>query len=866
MKKKWYRNNFLKACLIVFFTVALALAAVGGAFLISMEVQGIRIWGDDGKTYLTSRSLAESVFQSSYEILGGIRAESVYSSVSGDEAEELAVDLLSEEISKIDPEMKTSGLAYSLDDIQKWSQSAWENYEQQIIVCVTDSGEEYYYYKKDFLKMAENGKITFRWDKGSSEDYGENDQEATNYVLGLLQYEAVSRSDFEGLLSVKDVTRNVEYVDIFNWQEALIEEKYLPIGADSFLDAVNSSEEWKGRLSEASSALENTLDVTSDVISRMEVLKQHQEGNTNLTYLYVDLDHKQVYTNKSVYDDFGAVSAENSAVLDKIEKSGAYIIVRPKLADCQSNLNFGDESGLQTWQHTLTQMGISEDFIFAAAVDEEFPIMDELERANENYNRYMSLRPVAGQMLGWAVFLFLISIVWLTIAAGKRTQDEVIHLNLFDRIFTEAAAIGVVCVWLLGLVLGIDLADTFTNISFTSNEFYILAAFEGVYTAVMFLIGYLSLVRRIKAGTLWKDSLLRWILRKCRQLWTILRTKMHGTLEFLSRNTGSKVKMILLFGGFLLLQFILNGIIFSGAGGFMLILMVVDCAAMLYYIRKADGRDRILEGLKRITNGELQYKIPAEKLTGEQKTMAEYINHIGEGLDAAVENSLKNERMKTELITNVSHDIKTPLTSIINYVDLLKRENFTDPKICGYLDILDAKAQRLKVLTEDVVEASKASSGAISLELVNLNFIEMLHQVMGEFEERFQEKNLTLMVHLTDEAVMIRADGRRLWRVLDNVFNNVVKYAMEGTRVYAEAASDHGTVIFSLKNISSEPLNISADELTERFIRGDSSRNTEGSGLGLSIARSLTELQGGEFKLYLDGDLFKVIITFPLVK
>ena len=221
--------------------------------------------------------------------------------------------------------------------------------------------------------------------------------------------------------------------------------------------------------------------------------------------------------------------------------------------------------------------------------------------------------------------------------------------------------------------------------------------------------------------------------------------------------------------------------------------------------------------------------------------------------------------MKTELITNVSHDIKTPLTSIINYIDLLKRENFTDPKICGYLEVLEEKAQRLKVLTEDVVEASKASSGAISLEMTDLNLIEMLHQVMGEFDEKFQERQLSLMVHLTDEAIMIRADGRRLWRVLENIFNNVVKYAMEGTRVYAETASDGEKVTFSLKNISAQPLNISAEELTERFIRGDSSRNTEGSGLGLSIARSLTELQGGGFKLYLDGDLFKVLITFPLV-
>ena len=269
-----------------------------------------------------------------------------------------------------------------------------------------------------------------------------------------------------------------------------------------------------------------------------------------------------------------------------------------------------------------------------------------------------------------------------------------------------------------------------------------------------------------------------------------------------------------------------------------------------------------MDGLKKISDGELQYKIKTDTLTGKQKVMAEYINNIGSGLDAAVENSLKKERMQTELITNVSHDLKTPLTSIINYVDLMNRENPTDPKIQEYLRILDEKSQRLKVLTEDVVEASKASTGNIKLEMNDIDFVEMVQQVIGEFEEKFKEKNLTMMVHFTDEPSIIYADGQRMWRVLENVFGNVVKYAMEGTRVYAEISNRNKKVTFSLKNISAQPLNISADELTERFIRGDVARNTEGSGLGLSIAKSLTELQGGEFKLYLDGDLFKVMITF----
>ena len=182
-----------------------------------------------------------------------------------------------------------------------------------------------------------------------------------------------------------------------------------------------------------------------------------------------------------------------------------------------------------------------------------------------------------------------------------------------------------------------------------------------------------------------------------------------------------------------------------------------------------------------------------------------------------------------------------------------------------YLRILEQKAARLKVLTEDVVEASKASTGNLTLNMTDLDFIELLHQVIGEFEERFEEHRLTMMVHFADEPSIIHADGQRMWRVLENIFGNVTKYAMEGTRVYAEVQNSKNQVIFSLKNISAQPLNFAAEELTERFVRGDVARNTEGSGLGLSIAKSFTELQGGKFQLYLDGDLFKVTITFQAV-
>ena len=227
---------------------------------------------------------------------------------------------------------------------------------------------------------------------------------------------------------------------------------------------------------------------------------------------------------------------------------------------------------------------------------------------------------------------------------------------------------------------------------------------------------------------------------------------------------------------------------------------------------------------------------------------------------------MKSERLKTELITNVSHDIKTPLTSIINYIDLLKKENIQGEKANEYLNILDNKSQRLKKLTEDLVEASKASSGSIKLNLEKLNVNELIKQVSGEFEDKFKANNLQEIITLPEKDIFIEADSRYMYRILENMYSNISKYAMEGTRVYVDIEEKDNKVLIQLKNVSSQKLNISADELMQRFVRGEASRNTEGSGLGLSIARSLTELQQGKFNIYLDGDLFKVTIEFGQIK
>ena len=297
------------------------------------------------------------------------------------------------------------------------------------------------------------------------------------------------------------------------------------------------------------------------------------------------------------------------------------------------------------------------------------------------------------------------------------------------------------------------------------------------------------------------------------------------------------------------------------AGG-ILILIALWISSIYWIIKKLNNFEKIREQIKQIYEGNTKNRLNIEEFKGEQKEIAGYVNDIAGGFSNAIEKSLKSERLKTELITNVSHDIKTPLTSIINYVDLIKKENIDNEKVQEYLEVLDNKSQRLKKLTEDLVEASKASSGAIKLNMEKLNVNELIKQISGEFQDKLEAHKLEEIISFPEGEAYIEADSRYLYRVLENMYSNIAKYALEGTRVYIDIIDEDNKIYIKLKNVSKQKLNISADELMQRFVRGEASRNTEGSGLGLSIARSLTELQNGKFNIYLDGDLFKVTIEF----
>lgn len=858
MKTKWYRKSGIKGLLVlltVFFMVAACAGAGASVLIMSKGVQPL-----DSKDYVDSQSFTDNVYNLSHTIVDAINERHILDQADDEEL----IDL--KELNQGDTltHKSTSGLAYRAGDLYDWAKSPSWDTSTDVLICRQPDGSDYYMYYRDFADKIATGELKFVF--GSDEDEG---TENTKDILSMLSGREYTYYGYEsdnigirnnGVEYVTDADGNVAYTDVYNYEssgnnDAPLKEVYKPDGADSILDVVNNNKEWKGNLSKAYQYLYEALVQYSDASYGEKILKTYASGATNVNYMYVDTKSGKVYTNiKDV------TSSNYLKTLDKLTSgAGPFMLIAPDTQDCVLGFSNISDWTVSYWQNMLKNTGLAgENYLYFVSVDKDFPVLDRIKQEKLVYDKFEPwLVPVmAGSVL--ALILALAGVVILTIGAGRNNEDKKVHLNFFDRCYTEIVAVVVFMIWLMGtsvIVQAMD--DEEMRIVWKTIGFGTL----GLWFGIWFLAGWLSLVRRIKARSLWRDSLLRHILLLVRKCFS----KCSNLLVFLGGNMISRVKIILLFGIFIFLQFMFTGMTVEGGSALSLLLMIVmDCAVLYYLIKKAWGREQIIAGLKKITDGDLQYKIPTEKLSGEQEMVADYINHIGEGLDAAVENSLKNERMKTELITNVSHDIKTPLTSIINYVDLLKRENPEDPKIRGYLEVLENKAQRLKVLTEDVVEASKASTGNIALEMTDLNFIELVHQVIGEFEEKFEERNLKMVVHFDEEEAIICADGRRLWRVLENVFGNVSKYAMENTRVYVDVKVDRPNVQLSLKNISAQPLNISAEELTERFIRGDVSRNTEGSGLGLSIAKDLVQLQGGEFKLYLDGDLFKVTIEFRM--
>lgn len=873
---KWYRKTGVKA-------IVLIVAILSGAMLITnllslMNLAGSTdlpsLWTMSQQPFEESQEFNYMVENYMDDVLTQIRLENLFET-DGMMNRNKEIDVM--EYSKKDTANgeNVSGIAYSLEELINWGEdfdsAESDNYaKNSVIVCQKPEGTYEYYYTSDFMTRVESGVFDIIMQDGSDVDG----------FLQELQNGKYTSSGFYNF-DIVDMEGNILYTDCWNFGSALIE-KYAPQGAENLLQVVNNSPRLNGKLSVIYDDLAYTLgNIYSDYQNYQMGFEHLEEGNTNFTYIYANNDTKKVVTNKTSYENYAELEKNVQNLIS--EKDVKYMVIYPKLKDFNSNMNV---SKSDKWEKLRSYSSEKKwNSVFAVAVDTTYTIQDQFYQNKVAYDNNIPYFKGTTWLLVLSIILFLGATIWLALEAGRTAEDEELHLNGFDHWKTEIAAVLIVLIWIVGSYIGIHFWNgniytmindipTYLKDGGTYFEYYYARGmdvssaymsaslylpslsiaelaeiyFYGVFTLGCFFMGYVSLIKRIKGRNLWKNSLLRVIVRFIYKIYD---------------NRKKTTKTVLLLCGFFLVQGI--AVLFRN-GVTMLLVLLADVGVFYVVLNGLLLKEKLKKGIEEIALGNMEYQIPLQGLRGENLKLAEMINGIANGFHMAVEEAMKNERLKTDLITNVSHDIKTPLTSIINYVAILKQSDIADPKIQGYLDILEAKAQRLKTLTEDVVEASKVSSGNISLEYMDVDLVEMIQQTEGEMAEKFEARNLKMIVNLPAEPAVVHVDGRRMWRVLENIFGNAAKYAMPGTRVYADLKLEEDTVDLSLKNVSEHQLNISADELTERFIRGDLSRSSEGSGLGLSIAQSLTTMQGGTFNLYLDGDLFRVNIRFPRVK
>ena len=873
---KWYRKTGVKA-------IVLIVAILSGAMLITnllslMNLAGSTdlpsLWTMSQQPFEESQEFNYMVENYMDDVLTQIRLENLFET-DGMMNRNKEIDVM--EYSKNDTANgeNVSGIAYSLEELINWGEdfdsAESDNYaKNSVIVCQKPEGTYEYYYTSDFMTRVESGVFDIIMQDGSDVDG----------FLQELQNGKYTSSGFYNF-DIVDMEGNILYTDCWNFGSALIE-KYAQQGAENLLQVVNNSPRLNGKLSVIYDDLAYTLgNIYSDYQNYQMGFEHLEEGNTNFTYIYANNDTKKVVTNKTSYENYAELEKNVQNLIS--EKDVKYMVIYPKLKDFNSNMNV---SKSDKWEKLRSYSSEKKwNSVFAVAVDTTYTIQDQFYQNKVAYDNNIPYFKGTTWLLVLSIILFLGATIWLTLEAGRTAEDEELHLNGFDHWKTEIAAVLIVLIWIVGSYIGIHFWNgniytmindipTYLKDGGTYFEYYYARGmdvssaymsaslylpslsiaelaeiyFYGVFTLGCFFMGYVSLIKRIKGRNLWKNSLLRVIVRFIYKIYD---------------NRKKTTKTVLLLCGFFLVQGI--AVLFRN-GVTMLLVLLADVGVFYVVLNGLLLKEKLKKGIEEIALGNMEYQIPLQGLRGENLKLAEMINGIANGFHMAVEEAMKNERLKTDLITNVSHDIKTPLTSIINYVAILKQSDIADPKIQGYLDILEAKAQRLKTLTEDVVEASKVSSGNISLEYMDVDLVEMIQQTEGEMAEKFEARNLKMIVNLPAEPAVVHVDGRRMWRVLENIFGNAAKYAMPGTRVYADLKLEEDTVDLSLKNVSEHQLNISADELTERFIRGDLSRSSEGSGLGLSIAQSLTTMQGGTFNLYLDGDLFRVNIRFPRVK
>lgn len=555
-------------------------------------------------------------------------------------------------------------------------------------------------------------------------------------------------------------------------------------------------------------------------------------------------------------------------------------IIEEKLSETESENYYETEDSLtettvQYEEESVTKLSaetanneiyLRTDYSITVKLTEELSEKDSFFLLSKAVNFVSENKTGFAVTMAFSAVLSLGLFIFLMCASGHKSGVEGIHISRWDKfpidiilVIVGTAVIGMVSgsVWLLDTTL----YAAYQNVSFY-GDFYAIAqicivlCFLAVYcSAVLLTLVSMTSAVRLKTKTFIKSSFAFKII--------------HVTFKLIKKICK------LIFKFFKGLPLVWRTVAAVTALFFIEMLMATDWFAVIVLLNLLLAvlavlvsifLKKIQIGTKSVADGNIYGKIDTSHMFGDIKRHAENINRINDGIAAAVQEQMKSERFKTELITNVSHDIKTPLTSIINYVDLLEKEDIENNNAKEYIEVISRQSARLKKLIVDLIEASKASTGNIAVDFSEFEIGILLSQAMGEYSERFNNANLELVLNKPEEPITVVADSRLMWRVFDNVLNNISKYAQPHTRVYIDAVKKGKTAEIFFKNISKEQLNISGDELMERFVRGDSSRNTEGSGLGLSIAKSLAELQKGSFEIDIDGDLFKVTLTLPLAQ
>lgn len=591
-----------------------------------------------------------------------------------------------------------------------------------------------------------------------------------------------------------------------------------------------------------------------------ELLNYYQFNNSNVRY-YIS---RTINGKTEVFTNVDELSRDTVGVDvgETFRNYGTYAYYCPYELKYETNTKI-KESVFKSLISSYSYAFPDQTKMYIAVDTNNYPCSDDFTQGKDNFSKFMPYRTQLYILCVLAVIAYVVIFVVLFKDATRKKikensdSEEVKHID-GNILYSEG-------VFLLGIAIialpltAFVITGLVSKISFVKLTQHAAFPYYVGFAAMIANVGLMYIIfeftKRIVNKSLWKSSFTRVLSHGVRDV--IVNTTDNGNVF---------IRTWIPYIFFVVINLLLFKIGLSG----VVIACFMDFLIGLYLYRQNIDRDKIIHVIENIKKGDVKAKVDTRDLHSDNILLADAVNSIGEGIEKAVETSMKDEKLKADLITNVSHDIKTPLTSIINYVGLIKREKIDNPKVNEYVDVLDNKSLKLKQLIEDLLEASKISSGNISISLSKINFVELVNQNIGEFYEKFENANLQPIFRNQESAIYVMADPRHLWRVIENLFSNVCKYALPNTRVYMDMKvvdkKEGQKVVFSVKNISAREIDVDGDDLAERFIRGDESRTTEGSGLGLSIAKNLTIAQGGDFKIKLDGDLFKVILTFDRVE